>query len=126
LRYAVALGALDPYALADDAFTDLPVVASLGGGRLPLEASVLSVTGAELSSVRRIAGGVLEIRVFNPSGVPTTVEVRSGTTSKDHPRSPGATLRGKLVDLRGHFVASFEGTFELGPHRIGTLRLAGS
>ena len=50
LRYAVAVGELDGYALADDAFTDLPVLPSLGGGRLPLEGSMLSVSGAEVSA----------------------------------------------------------------------------
>ena len=70
VRYAVAVGDLDGYALADDAFTDLPVVTSLGGGRLPLEASMLSVhrcRGERGPAGRR---RVLEVRVFNPGGVP--------------------------------------------------------
>jgi hypothetical protein len=123
LRYALALEATDPYGLADDAFMDLPVVSSLGGGRRGLESSLLSVTGAEVSALRRVAGGVLELRVFNPTGASTRVEVRRGLRS-----APGADdepLRGQLVDLRGRFVASFEGSFELGPHRIATARLTG-
>ena len=32
-------------------------------------------------------------------------------------------MRGQLVDLRGRQVESFEGSFELGPHRIATARL---
>ena len=124
LRYAVAVGVADGYALADDAFSDLPVVSSLGGGRLALEASMLSVAGAELSALRRAAGGALEIRVFNPGGTPTKVELRSGTAGPDNPRASEAMLRGQLVDLRGRYVASFEGSFELGPYRIATARLA--
>ena len=124
LRYAVAVGVEDGYVLADDAFSDLPVVSSLGGGRLPLEASMLLVAGAELSSVRRAAGGALEIRVFNPGGTPTNVEVRRSAAGSDDLRAPDATLRGQLVDLRGRYVASFEGSFELGPYRIATARLA--
>jgi hypothetical protein len=120
LRYAVTLGDDNPYALADDAFGDLRVVASLGGGRLPLEASMLSVTGAEVSAVRRIAGGALEIRVFNPGDTPTKVETsRNDATGK----TPTASARGHLVDLRGRYIASFEGSFDLGPHRIATVRL---
>ncbi len=125
MRYAVAVGDLDGYRLADDAFTDLPVVSSLGGGRLALEASMLAVAGAEVSSVRRVAGGVLEIRVFNPGGAPTTVEVGMGTAESDNLEVPAARLRGQLVDLRGGHVGSFEGSFDLGPHRIATARLAG-
>jgi hypothetical protein len=124
LRYAVAVGVADGYALADDAFSDLPVVSSLGGGRVALEASMLSVAGAELSALRRAAGGALEIRVFNPGGTPTKVELRRGTAGPDNPRAPEAMLRGQLVDLRGRYVASFEGSFELGPYRIATARLA--
>jgi hypothetical protein len=126
VRYAVALSDLDGYALADDVLTDLPVVPSLGGGRLPLEASMLSVVGAEVSSVRRVTGGALEVRIFNPAGVATTVEIRRGTAVSDRTGSQGTALRGQLVDLRGRYVASFEGSFELGPYRIATARLAES
>jgi len=122
MRYAVAIGDLDGYALADDGFTELPVVASLGGGRLPLEASMLMVAGAEVSAVRRVAGE-LEVRVFNPRDVTTTVEVRRGTVDNGYSRSPGATFRGQLVDLRGRYDGSFEGTFELGAFCIATVRL---
>jgi hypothetical protein len=126
LRSAVAVGEQDPYALADDAFADLPVLASLGGGRLGLEGSMLSVSGAEVSSVRRVAGGALEVRVFNPRGATATVEMRRGTaeTERDGSGSAAPTaLRGQLVDLRGRFTGSFEGGFELGPYRIATARL---
>jgi hypothetical protein len=122
-RYAVAVGVDDPYALADHAFADLPVVASLGGGRLPLEACTLSVTGAEVSSVRRVAGGALEVRVFNPGSVSTNVAVGRTIPGADHPGAP-QPARGQLVDLRGRYIAGFEGSFELGPYRIATMRLS--
>ena len=123
VRYAVAVGELDGYALADDAFTDLPVVASLGGGSLPLEGSMLAVAGAEVSAVRRVAGGALEVRVFNSGGSSTVVEVHGGSAGADGAPGPGAALRGQLVDLRGRHVGNFEGSFELGPFRIATVRL---
>jgi hypothetical protein len=121
LRYGVALGASDPYSLADEAFMDLPVVASLGGGHRGREASLLDVTGAEVSSLRRVAGGLLEVRVFNPGDKPTRVEVTGGTETGS--RKGGEAVRGQLVDLRGRYVESFEGSFELGPQRIATARL---
>ncbi len=123
MRYAVATGVEDLYALADNAFSDLPVVASLGGGRLPLEASMLSVTGAEVSSLRRVAGGALEVRVFNPGAEATRVVVERGTASAEGDGSSGSHL-GQLVDLRGRYTAGFEGSFELGPYRIATVRLS--
>ena len=127
LRYAVAVGERDGYALADDAFIDLPVLPSLGGGRLPLEGSMLSVSGAEVSAVRRVAGGGLEVRVFNPGASTSTVEMQRNAGETDAGGPPAPTpLRGRLVDLRGRYVASFEGSFELGPYRIATARLAES
>ncbi len=124
MRYAVATGVENPYALADNAFGDLPVVASLGGGRLPLEASMLSVTGAEVSSVRRVASGALEVRVFNPGAEATRVAVDRSTATTDDAGGSGSH-RGQLVDLRGRYIAGFEGSFELGPYRIATVRLCG-
>ena len=126
VHYALAVGDRNGYGLADDAFVDLPVLASLGGGRRRLEGSMLSVSGAEVSSLRRVAGGALEVRVFNPAGLPTTVEVRRSAAESDGSdgEAPMARLRGQLVDLRGRYVASFEGSFELGPYRIATARLS--
>ncbi len=124
MRYGVAIGVKNPYPLADVAFCDLPVVSSLGGGKLALEASMLSVSGAEMSALRRVPGGALEVRLFNPTATTTRVELRSGTETGLDPHAPGALLRGQLVDLRGRHVADFEGSFELGPHRIATARLA--
>ena len=62
-----------------------------------------------MSAVRR-EGGVLEVRVFNP------------TADADHRRpSPGRS--GWLVDLRGYPEQPFEGSFELRPFGIATARL---
>ncbi len=112
LRYAVEVGDdLDPYALADDGFLPL-LVARPGGGAPSTSAesgSPLSVTGAQVSSVRRVQGR-LEVRVFNPTGAPATVAVEG--------------RRGHLVDLAGRVVAPFEGSVELRPHGIATIALA--
>jgi hypothetical protein len=66
------------------------------------------VRGAEVSSVRRQAG-LLEVRVFNPQPVATTVEIPERT--------------GWLVDLRGRPSAPFQGSFELRAEGIATARL---
>jgi mannosylglycerate hydrolase len=107
LRYAVTLGPVDPYALADDAF--LPLLAV--DGPVPeadttVEGRGLAVTGAEVSALRRAPTGALELRVFNPSPetVTVTVEDRAGW----------------LVDLRGRQLARFDRPFPLGPGRIAT------
>ena len=108
LRYALAERPDDPYALADDLLLPLEVVSSLGGGTRPVSGTALAVEGAVVSAVRR-EGGVLEVRVFNPSAGPTTVAV------------PGRS--GWLVDLRGYPERPFEGSFELRPYGIATARL---
>ena len=108
VRYALQVGEVDPYALADDILLPLATTASFGGGRRPDRGTALTVTGAEVSAVQRRAG-LLEVRVFNPRPAPTTVEIPEHT--------------GWLVDLRGRPVAPIEGRFDLGPHRIATVRL---
>ncbi len=108
LRYALMLDCDDPYRLADDVLLPLEPVASLGGGPRPASGSELTVHGAEVSALHRVAG-VLEVRVFNPTPQPTVVSV------------PGRA--GWLVDLRGYPESSFEGSFELRPFGIATARL---
>ncbi len=112
VRYAIHVGDADPYALADDAF--LPLLTSKrgagGGGTLPVEGQGLSVTGAEVSALRRTPAGALELRVFNPTAIATSVTVDG--------------RRGWLVDLRGRPVEPFEGSFPLAPWRIATAVLA--
>jgi hypothetical protein len=110
LRYALHLGDGDPYALAEQAWLPLEVVAGTGAGWLPPAGSLLTVTGAEVSALHRVEGQ-LEVRVFNPRGEPTTVSLgRSG----------------RLVDLRGAPLegGSFDGGFALGPWQLATARLA--
>ena len=108
LRYALALDCDDPYRLADDVLLPLETVQSLGGGPRPATGSEMSLHGAEVSALHRVAG-VLEVRVFNPTPLPTVVSF------------PGRT--GWLVDLRGYPEAPFEGSFELRPFGIATARL---
>ena len=108
LRYALALDCDDPYGLADDVLLPLEPVQSLGGGTRPASGSELTVHGAEVSALHRVAG-VLEVRVFNPTPEPTVVSF------------PGRA--GWLVDLRGYPEAPFEGSFELRPFGIATARL---
>jgi hypothetical protein len=110
-RYAVALGDVDPWALADDVLLPLEVVSSPGGGWRPGQGSGLRVAGAEVTAVRREAG-LLEVRVCNPGPETTTVSV--------------AGHQGWLVDLRGHPLEQFDERFELRPFGIATLRLTGS
>jgi hypothetical protein len=111
LRYALALDCDDPYRLADDVLLPLEPVSSLGGGPRPAAGSDMTVDGAEVSALHRVAG-VLEIRVYNPTARPTVVSF------------PGRT--GWLVDLRGYPQAPFEGSFELRPFGIATARLLGA
>lgn len=108
LRYALAIGVEDPYALADDILLPLEMVDGLGGGTRPTVGSELSISGAEVSAVRR-AGGVREVRVFNPHPDVTRVIIDGQS--------------GWLVDLRGYPVKRFEGSFELRAFGIATLRI---
>ncbi|HMD46335.1 MAG TPA: hypothetical protein VKG43_09255 [Acidimicrobiales bacterium] len=107
--YALALGEVDPWAMADDVLLPLEVVPTVGGGWRPPSGSALTVEGAQVTAVRREAGA-LEIRVCNPTDQTTTVRVG--------PRS------GWLVDLRGNPRSSFDGSFELRPFGIATARLS--
>jgi hypothetical protein len=108
LRYAVALDCEDPYSLADDVLLPLETTASLGGGTRPSTGTELTVDGAEVSALHRVAG-TLELRVYNPHPEATTVSI------------PGRS--GWLVDLRGYPREPFEGSFELRPFGIATARL---
>ncbi len=113
-RCAVALGVTDPYAFADDAWIPLDVVTGTGegdgtGDRGMAETGTrLEITGAEVSALRYHDGG-LEVRVFNPSDDTTEVAI---------PRR-----RGWLVDLRGHPIEAWEGSFVLRAWGMATARL---
>jgi len=108
LAYALALDCEDPYRTADDVLLPLEIAASLGGGTRAATGSELTIDGAEVSALHRV-GGVLEARVFNPRAQPATVSF------------PGRA--GWLVDLRGFPLEPFEGSFELRPFGIATVRL---
>ena len=107
-RYGIAVGEVDPYALADTVLVPLQVAEGRGTGSLPSSGSRLTVDGAQVSAVRREGGG-LRVRVFNPSPEPTVVTV--------------AGRRGWLVDLRNRPVEPFDERFELRPWGIATLAL---
>jgi hypothetical protein len=109
--YAVHVRDDDPFALVDDVLVPLQVLRSTSGGpdaSTAASGQALSVDGAPVSSLRRVAGR-LELRVFNPTADTTTVVIDG--------------RRGWLVDLRGRPVEPFEGQFTLGPWRIATVAL---
>jgi hypothetical protein len=108
LQYAVALGDVDPYALADHAFTALRVAYGAGLGSLPARHQALRVEGMPVSSVRRRRGG-LEVRAFNPGSGEATLRI--------------AARRGHVVDLRGNVRAVFDESVVVGPHGIVTIAL---
>jgi hypothetical protein len=107
-RYAIHIGGADPYALVDEAFLPVYVATAPGGGDRPDQGTALTVEGAEVSAVRRVAGG-LEVRVFNPR--PAESEVRFDGRV------------GWRVDLRGRPIEPFDGGFNLGPWAIATVRI---
>jgi hypothetical protein len=108
VSYALATGPVDPYRMADDVLSPLLVAGSFGGGDRPHRGAALTVTGAEVSALRR-QGGLLELRVFNPQDRATRVDLGGRT--------------GWLVDLRGRPVAPVEGAFDLRAQGIATVRL---
>ena len=123
-RYAVAIGDLDPFALADEMLVPLQVVQPTDGPDgpaaaraaptgadpdLPGAGSALALEGAVVSAVTR-EGGVLAVRLFNPRDEPAEVSIDG--------------RRGWLVDLRGRPLGPFEGSFTLHPWGIATAALA--
>jgi mannosylglycerate hydrolase len=113
-RYAIAVGEVDPFALADQVLVPFQVVPppdapGTGAADLPAAGAALAVEGAVVSAVVREGRG-LTVRVFNPRDEQADVTIDG--------------RRGWLVDLRGRPVAPFEGSFTLGPWRIATAALA--
>lgn len=107
-RYALALGDVDPFALADDFLLPLETAVALGDGLGADNGRALSVTGAEVSAITRVPGGI-EIRVWNPSEASSTLRITDGV--------------GWIVDLRGRPLKPFEGEAELGKWEILTIRM---
>jgi hypothetical protein len=108
LRYAVAVGDTDPYALAEEAFDDLAVAYGAGLGTMPDHHRALQVEGAQVSSLRRRQGR-LELRAFNPTDADVTLAL------------PGRA--GEVVDLRGRPQAAFQEAVVIRPHGLVTLAL---
>ena len=111
--YAVALDCADPWSLTETLWNPLIALRAHGGGRLADCGSRLDVdTGsAVVSSLRRNVGRI-EVRVFNPSDTDTRVRI------------PGAS--GTLVDLAGHELEGWDGSFPLGRWEFATARLDGT
>ena len=108
VRYAASVDPdVDPYAMVDDVFLPLEVRPTKGRGTRPDRGAGLSVTGAEVTAVRRRPGG-LEVRVCNPWG-------RAATVTVDR--------TGWVVDLRGAPVRPFDGAADLRPFEILTVLL---
>ena len=107
-RYALAVGDVDPFALADDFLLPLEIAIAQGDGVGHDEGQALSVDGAEVSAVVRVPSGI-EMRVWNPSDEPSVVTIVDGV--------------GWVVDLRGRPVRPFEGATELGAWEILTIRM---
>lgn len=108
LHYGLTVDPVDPYTLADHVLAPFDSVASNGGGHRKTEGTALEIAGAVVSAVRRV-GGQLEVRVFNPTPEPTSVQLPD--------------QRGWIVDLRGQAVRHFEGSFNLQPFEICTFVL---
>jgi alpha-mannosidase len=109
VRSAVACGEVDAYAMADDVAVPLLVTTGTGPETSPVRHQALDVAGAAVSSVRRDGTGRLEVRVHNPSDVPTTVSLGGRT--------------GRRTDLRGRELEAVDGSFVLGPWAIATVSL---
>jgi alpha-mannosidase len=109
-RYALAMGEVDPFTLADDILLPLDVVWSSGGGSRPASGSALCVDGAEVTAVRRV-GDDIEVRLFNPGDAPTTVDLGAGVEVCE-------------VDFRGRALGKWRGPTDLRAFGIATLRVA--
>ena len=95
-----------------------PVRTGAGGPRAPTapasrSGAALRVDGAEVSAVNRVPGGLV-VRVFRTAA-------GAGPVTVEH---EGVPARGFVVDLRGRPVAAFEGSVDLRPFQIATLRLS--
>jgi hypothetical protein len=116
VEFVLHVGGRDPYAVADEAFTPLLTARRGAGlGDPSVHAVGLTVTGAEVTALRRRSDGRLEVRVVNTEDTPTTLVV-SGPD--------GTPATGEATDLRGEPTgAPFPGQAELGAHRIATYAL---
>jgi mannosylglycerate hydrolase len=102
------------YDVADEVLVPLERIRAGGwsGARREPTGAPLQVDGARVSAVLRDAGGLV-VRVFNPSPDVATAAIEW----------EGAPVTGWTVDLVGRPRARVEGTLELRPWEIATLRL---
>ena len=107
-RYAIALGDVDPFALADDFLLPLEFVVAPDDGHGEDNGQALQISGAEVSAVQRVPCAI-EVRIWNPSDEPSTATINDGV--------------GWVVDLRGRPIRPFENETELGPWEIVTIRM---
>ncbi len=107
LRYALAVGDVDPDALVTDAFVPLLVANGTGDGDLPPVTSGLAVQGAMVSAVRRADDGQTEVRAVARRAGPLTI----------------AGWEGRVVDLAGRDQGPFDGRIDLRSTQIVTLRI---
>ena len=129
LSYALCVGPAAPaqgYALAEHVWSPLhlvhashtvrrdgePAAATALARDLGATGSWLEVRGAEVDAVLRDAQGALVVRVHEMDGRAGRLEV------------PGRT--GQVIDLRSRPIGPFDGTLELRPHQVVTLRLDAS
>jgi mannosylglycerate hydrolase len=107
--------AADLHAAADELLVPLERVRAGGvaGASRASSGRALRVEGAEVSAITREAGG-LSVRVVNASPAPTDVLIEVG----------GDPASGWIVDLVGRPRGPFEGTVELRPWEIATLRVS--
>ncbi len=85
---------------------------SSGGGSTPASGQALQVSGAQVSAVVR-EHGVLVVRVFNASPDPTVARITVH----------GANVTGQVVDLRGRVTDAHNGSIELLPWELASLRI---
>lgn len=108
LRWAVAVGDVDPYALVDEVFVPLLVARGDGGGTVASEGQLVDVRGAEVSAV---LGGAerTRVRVVNPWTSPARLDL--------------AGRAGWTEDLGGRVTARVDGPVDLPAGRITTISL---
>ena len=109
VSYAITTSDVSGHRLADDTWLTLDVITAVGGGALGASGSHLGVSGAEVSSLRRV-GQDLELRVWNPTDTDTVVQI------------PGRS--GVIVDLRGNTIEKWKDSWPLGAAAIATIRVS--
>lgn len=108
LRWAVAVGDVDPYAMVDEVFVPLLVARGDGGGTVPAEGRLVEVAGAEVSAV--LGGDArTRVRVVNPWPTPSRLDL--------------GTRTGWVEDLGGRVTGRVDGPIDLPAGRIATISL---